>query len=83
MINSIKTVSFIVTNANMTQLQTHYVDDGLKSLMNVTSFLDARYKNDFLETSIKEFNNVNEELSKNVILLEYKVEEKDILPLPA
>lgn len=83
MINRIKTVSSIVTNATMTQLQTRYVDDGLKSLMNVTSFLDARYKNDFLETSIKEFNNVNEELSKNVILLEYKVEEKNVLPLPA
>lgn len=69
----------------MTRLQARYVADRLKGLMNVASFLDARYKTDFLETESEELNNVKEELLKNVVLLECSIEEEeeDVLPSPA
>lgn len=53
--------------------------------MNVTSFLDARYKTDFLETESEELNKVREELLKNAVFLEFSAieEEDEVLPSPA
>ena len=53
--------------------------------MNVTSFLDARYKAGFLETESEELNEVREELLKNAAFLEFSAdeEEDEALPSPA
>ncbi|CAB3981203.1 Hypothetical predicted protein [Paramuricea clavata] len=72
-----------IKNKVLTRLQARFVDGALKALMNVTSFLDARYMTDFLESG--EINEVREELLKNAVYLKFSAieDEDDILPSSA
>ena len=74
-----------IKNDVLIRLQARYGYGALRALMNVTSFLDARYKTDFLETESNELNEVREELFKNAVFLEFSsIENEDkVVPLPA
>ena len=72
------------------RLKSRYVDPSMELLMNVASFLDPRYKTEFLVASVdtdqdeneqSQLDEVKEELLKNAVFLELPVEE-DILPMP-
>ena len=74
------------------RLKARYVVTTMKLLMKVASFLDPRYKTDFLavdddddndEDGVQLLGEVKEELFKNAVFLEFPVEEEDVLPVPA
>ena len=68
------------------------VTHSLQLLVNVTCFLDPRYKTDFLaadtyndesdENKLPPLHEVKEELLKNAVFLECSIEDEDVLPVP-
>ena len=75
----------------MRRLKSRYVDPSMEILMNVASFLDPRYKTDFLsvktnndDNTLTQLDKVNEELLKNAVFLATPVQdqENDVLPVP-
>ena len=73
------------------RLKSRYLDPSMEILMNIASFLDPRYKTDFLavetnndENALTQLDKVKEEFLKNAVFLARPLQdqENDVLPVP-